>query len=91
LVINSLFVSAFPPISLFKTISFSLGLLCVIRLSMLTSDRNTEMLLFVSEMGTAVVILSIPLLPLDIGWAQHGGAAFNGIFFIPRDWVSFLL
>jgi hypothetical protein len=58
---------------------------------MLTSDRNTEMLLFVSEMGTAVVILSIPLLPLDIGWAQHGGAAFNGIFFHPQGLGIFLV
>jgi hypothetical protein len=49
------------------------------------------MLLFVSEMGTAVVILSIPLLPLDIGWAQHGGAAFNGIFFHPQGLGIFLV
>ena len=91
LVINALFVSAVPSISAFKTISFSLGLLCVIRLAMLTSDQNAEMLLFVSEMGTAVVILSIPLLPLDIGWAQLNGAYFNGIFYHPQALGVFLV
>ena len=91
LVLNSLFVSAIPSISTFKAISFSLGLLCVIRLAMLTSDQNAEMLLFVSEMGTAVVILSIPLLPLDIGWAQLGGAYFNGIFYHPQGLGVFLV
>jgi hypothetical protein len=91
LVINSLFVSAVPSISTFKSISFSLGVLCVIRLAMLTSDQNTEMLLFVSEMGTAVVILSIPLLPLDIGWALFSGAYFNGIFDHPQALGIFLV
>jgi hypothetical protein len=91
LVINAIFVSAVPAISAFKAISFSLGLLCVIRLAMLTSDQNAEMLLFVSEMGTAVTILSIPLLPLDIGWAQLGGAYFNGIFFHPQALGVFLV
>jgi hypothetical protein len=91
LVLNSLFVSVIPSISTFKAISFSLGLLCVIRLAMLTSDQNAEMLLFVSEMGTAVVILSIPLLPLDIGWAQLGGAYFNGIFYHPQGLGVFLV
>jgi hypothetical protein len=84
LVINSLFVSALPMISSFKTISFSLGLLCVIRLAMLTTNRNGEMLLFISEMGTAVVILSVPLLPLEVGWARTNGAYFNGIFLHPQ-------
>ncbi len=91
LVINSLFVSAVPSISVFKTISFSLGLLCVIRLSMLTSGQNAEMLLYFSEMGTAVVILSIPLLPLDIGWSKLGGAYFNGIFYHPQGLGVFLV
>jgi hypothetical protein len=91
LVINALFVSAFPAISGFKAVSFSLGLLCIIRLAMLTADRNNEMLLFVSEMGTAVVILCIPVLPLDVGWAQLNGYYFNGIFYHPQGLGVFLV
>lgn len=91
LVINSLFVSAVPTISTLKSISFSLGLLCVIRLAMLTADQNTEMLLFIAEMGAAVVILSIPLLPFSIGWARFGGAYFNGIFDHPQALGIFLV
>jgi hypothetical protein len=91
LVINSLFVSALPMVSAFKSISFSMGLLCVIRLAMLTADQNTGMLLFISEMGTAVVILSIPLLPLSIGWSEFGGAYFNGIFDHPQALGIFLV
>jgi len=87
LVINALFVSAVPSISGFKAISFSLGLLCVIRLAMLTADRNAEMLLFMSEMGTAVVILSTPLLPLEVGYAALGAAILTESFTIPRPWV----
>jgi hypothetical protein len=91
LVINALFVSAVPSISGFKAISFSLGLLCVIRLAMLTADRNAEMLLFMSEMGTAVVILSTPLLPLEVGYAALGGGYFNGIFYHPQALGVFLV
>ncbi len=91
LVINALFVSAFPAISGFKVVSFSLGLLCVIRLAMLTTSRNNEMLLFISEMGTAVFILSVPLLPLDVGWAQLNGYYFNGILYHPQGLGVFLV
>ncbi len=90
LIINALFVSAVPSISAFKAISFTLGLLCVIRLAMLTADRNTEMLLFMSEIGTAVVILSTPLLRLDVGYAALGGNYFNGIFVHPQALGVFL-
>lgn len=91
LLINSLFVSAIPSISCFKAISFSLGLISVIRLAMLTTKRNAEMLLFISEMGTAVVVLSIPLLPLDVGWAALNGAYFNGILLHPQALGVFLV
>ncbi|MGD0733402.1 MAG: O-antigen ligase family protein [Terracidiphilus sp.] len=90
LVLNALFVSKLPGISAFKALSFSLGLLCVIRLAMLTRDQNTEMLLFISEMGTAVVILSIPLLPLPLGWRVGGGNNFNGITLHPQALGIFL-
>jgi hypothetical protein len=90
LIINAFFVSAFTSISAFKAISFSLGLLCVIRLAMLTSDRNGEMLLFISNTGAAVFILSVPLLPLPLGWAQKNGAAFNGILLHPQALGVFL-
>lgn len=79
LLLNAIFVSALPSLSGFKAISFSVGLLCVIRLSMLTTNQNSEMLLYISEMGSAVFILSVPLLPFDIGWARMHGAYFNGI------------
>jgi len=79
LILNAIFVSAVPSISGFKAISFSLGLLCVIRLAMLTTNENSEMLLYISEMGSAVFILSVPLLPFEIGWARMNGAYFNGI------------
>jgi hypothetical protein len=90
LIINALFVSAIPTISGFKTISFSLGLLCMIRLGMLTREQNSEMLLFISEMGTAVVLLSLPLLPFEVGCAQFSGAYFNGIFYHPQALGVFL-
>jgi len=91
LIINSFFVSAFPGISIFKTISFSVGLLCVIRLGMLTTSKNGEMLLFISEMGTAVFFLSVPLLPLEVGWAQTRGLAFNGILQHPQTLGVFMV
>jgi hypothetical protein len=91
LIINSLFVSAFRGISAFKTISFSLGLLCVLRLAMLTTGKIGEMLLFISEIGTAVVILSVPLLPLEVGWAQTQGLSFNGILIHPQTFGIFLV
>jgi hypothetical protein len=90
LLINSFFVSAVPSISAFKTISFCVALLCVIRLAMLTSDQSLEMLLFVAELGTAVVIVSLPLLPLGLGYSR-GASGFNGVLNQPQALGIFLV
>jgi hypothetical protein len=90
LLINSFFVSAVPSISVFKTISFSVALLCVIRLAMLTSNQSEEMLLFVAQLGTAVVIVSLPLLPLGLGYSR-GAGGFNGVLNHPQALGIFLV
>jgi O-Antigen ligase len=80
---NSVFVSPLPVISVFKTISFSLGLLCVLRLATLTWDRNEEMLLFFAELGFAVVATSVPLLAFGGGYSRNE-YGFNGILNQPQ-------
>jgi hypothetical protein len=90
LLANSFFVSSFPVISVFKTISFSLGLLCVIRLSILTQKRNDEMLLFVAEMGVAVFSISAILLPLGAGYSRNA-RGFNGVLNHPQALGVFLV
>ncbi len=90
LLANSLFVSSFPLISVFKTVSFSLGLLCVIRLSVLTRNLNKEMLLFVAEMGVAVWATSAVLLPLGLGYSRNA-RGFNGVLNHPQALGVFLV
>jgi hypothetical protein len=90
LLTNSLFVSALPSISIFKTVSFSLGLLCVIRLSMQNRDRNAEMLLFCAALGVAVVTVSLPLLVFAAGYSRNG-RGFNGVFNHPQALGVFLV
>jgi hypothetical protein len=90
LLTNSFLVSGFPGISVFKTISFSLGLLCVIRLAVLTSRRNEEMLLFVSELGGAVFFASLPLLVSEAGYSRNG-RGFNGVLNHPQSLGVFLV
>jgi hypothetical protein len=57
---------------------------------MLTLKQNDEMLLFVAELGAAVLILSALVLPLNAGWAITNGASFNGIFLHPQALGIFL-
>ncbi len=90
LLINSFFVSALPAISVFKAVSFSVALMCVIRLAMLTSRESEEMLLFVSELGTAVLVVSLPLLPLGLGYSR-GAGGFNGVMNHPQALGIFLV
>ena len=90
LAINSLFVSSLPGISVFKTLGFSLGLLCVIRLAMQTQGRNVEMLLFVAEMGMAVFVVSVPLLGAAAGYSRNGHG-FNGILNHPQALGVFMV
>ncbi len=80
---NSIFVSALPLISVFKTISFSLGLLCVLRLAILTWNRNQEMLLFFAELGIAVLLTSVPLVAFGGGYSRND-YGFNGILNQPQ-------
>ena len=84
LLVNSLFISVLPSISVFKTISFSLGILCVIRLAMLTAKRNDEMLLSVAALGTAIFVTSVPLLVFAAGRSRNG-VAFNGVLSHPQS------
>jgi hypothetical protein len=83
LLFNAFFISIFPTISVFKAISFSLGLLCALRLAMLTAKRNSEMLLFIAALGTAVFIASVPLLGMSAG-RSRAGDKFNGILYHPQ-------
>jgi hypothetical protein len=87
---NSLLVSSLPMISVLKTISFSLGLLCVVRLSTLTSNQNEEMLLFVAELGVAVFAVSVPLFAFGAGYSRNG-SGFNGVLNHPQALGVFLV
>jgi len=60
-----------------------LGLLCALRLAMLTAKRNSEMLLFIAALGTAVFIASVPLLGMSAG-RSRAGDKFNGILYHPQ-------
>jgi hypothetical protein len=90
LLANSVFVSSLPSISILKAVGFSLGLLCVIRLAMLTWNRNDEMLLFFAQLGIAVFITSVPLLGSGAGYAKNG-TGFNGILNHPQALGVFLV
>jgi O-Antigen ligase len=90
LLVNSFFVSAIPSISVFKTIGFSIGLLCVLRLAMLTWNRNEEMLLFFAQLGIAVFVTSVPLLWFQAGYSRNG-SGFNGILNHPQALGVFLV
>jgi hypothetical protein len=87
---NSVFISALPAISVFKTISFALGLLCAIRLALLTSDQGEQMLLFFSEIGIAVFVVSLPMIELGVGHSRNG-VGLNGIFSQPQALGIFLV
>jgi hypothetical protein len=90
LLFNAFFISIFPTISVFKAISFSLGLLCALRLAMLTAKRNSEMLLFIAALGTAVFIASVPLLGMSAG-RSRAADKFNGILNHPQALAVLLL
>ena len=90
LLANSVFVSSLPSISVFKSVGFSLGLLCVIRLAMLTWNRNDEMLLFFAQLGIAVFITSVPLLGSSAGYSKNG-SGFNGILNHPQTLGVFVV
>jgi O-Antigen ligase len=87
---NSLLVSSLPVISVFKTISFSVGLLCVVRLSTLTSNTNEKMLLCVAELGVAVFAVSLPLFASGAGYSRNG-SGFNGVLNHPQALGVFLV
>jgi hypothetical protein len=90
LLANSVFVSSLPSISVFKSVGFSLGLLCVIRLAMLTWNRNAEMLFFFAQLGIAVFITSVPLLGSAAGYSKNG-SGFNGILNHPQTLGVFVV
>jgi hypothetical protein len=90
LLANSFLVSSLPSTSAFKTVGFSLGLLCVIRLAMLTRNQNDEMLLFLAQLGIAVFITSVPLLGSSAGYSRNG-SGFNGILYHPQALGVFLV
>jgi hypothetical protein len=50
---------------------------------MLTAKRNTELLVFVAALGTAVFIASVPLLGMSAGRSRNG-VSFNGILYHPQ-------
>lgn len=83
LLVNSFAISVLASVSFFKTLSFSAGMLCFLRLTMLTRHRNTEMLLFVAQVGAAVAILSLPLLGAGVGYSVNG-TGFNGVLNHPQ-------
>jgi hypothetical protein len=90
LLANSYFVSSLPVVSALKSISFAVGLVCVIRLTMLTWSRNGELLFFVAELGVAVVITSIPLFRSSAGYSRNS-TGFNGILNHPQALGVFLV
>lgn len=91
LLINAYFVSLFPPISLLKAVSFSIGVLCCIRLAALTANRNAEMMLFIAELGMAVFVLSIPLLAVPGIGKYRNDTSFQGVLSHPQTMGIFLI
>jgi hypothetical protein len=89
LVLNGLLVSAWPVISLFKTLSFTVGLLGITRLVLQNSSRNAEMLLFASTAGTTVMLTSLPLLGIGLGHSINA-TGFNGMLNHPQALGIFL-
>jgi hypothetical protein len=88
---NSYLVSLFPSISVFKAVAFSLGILCIIRLTALTAHRNKEMVLFIGELGVTVFIASLPLLAIPgIGYFRNG-TGFQGVLSQPQGLGIFLV
>lgn len=89
LLINSFYVSRLPIISAFKSLGFSLGLLCIIRLSALASNLSETLLTYLAELGFAVFIASVPLLGLQSGYLENHNY-FNGILSHPQSLGVFL-
>jgi hypothetical protein len=89
LVLNGLLVSSWPTISLFKTLSFTLGLLGITRLVLQNATRHAEMLLFVSIAGATVMLTSLPLIGTGLGHSINA-TGFNGVLNHPQALGIFL-
>lgn len=89
--INSYFVSLFPAISVLKAVAFSVGVLSCIRLAALTAKRNAQVVLFVSELGIAVLVTSLPLMAVPRIGHFRNGASFQGILYHPQGLGIFLV
>ncbi len=89
LVLNGLLISAWPSISLFKTLSFTLGLLGITRLVLQNRARNAEMLLFASTAGATVTLTSLPLIGIGLGHSINA-TGFNGVLNHPQALGIFL-
>jgi O-Antigen ligase len=90
LLANSVFVSDLPKVSAFKAISFSLGVLCAIRLGMVAAHRRDELMLFIATSGTTIFLASVPLLPFAVGHSVNG-SGFNGLLSHPQGLGIFLV
>jgi hypothetical protein len=89
LVLNGLLVSSWPAISLFKTLSFTVGLLGIARLALQNVTRNAEMLLFASTAGATVTLTSTPLIGIGLGHSINA-TGFNGVLNHPQALGIFL-
>ncbi len=89
LALNGLLVSSWPAISLFKTLSFTLGLLGITRLVLQNATRHAEMLLFVSITGATVMLTSLPLIGTGLGHSINA-TGFNGVLNHPQALGIFL-